>query len=439
MQLRTRFANLLTYRASRFAGAVARALGSYLMDRVSVKDFGAIGDGASHPLSSRYATLAAAQAVYAHATALTDEIDWCAAQAAVNAAITRANRTGRVYFPPGDYLFNRPLMIELVNGLTIEGAGASWSGSVGWDPYRCGTRIFTTSWTGDLATTALLRIKGTVGVTIRDLSLWGSIADPNARVGTLCRTEYLVGFGQTGTTFERVGFQTSLIGFQNAESNSNNCDGVTFSDCYFGGLTTGFKCVNDQGLNFHFKRCEWSVVTTCAHFDRGGGALFDLPVTMQCNVFVKATGGGGNVGTIVVNGYRADTSLNLRTQFLVVDNHGVSGVFQFNGCSNTSLATGTVGALAADVPLFVGKGASVIEINGGRYQLAKFAVVDGSGIWLGRLVARNVMFGSGGAAMSLGDGTWITGNALGRWKLTDCFGYDGATSLARMETTHASW
>lgn len=48
-------------------------------------DFGAIGDGSSHPLSERYATLAAAQADYPHATALTQEIDWAAIQGAYNA------------------------------------------------------------------------------------------------------------------------------------------------------------------------------------------------------------------------------------------------------------------------------------------------------------------------------------------------------------------
>ena len=40
--------------------------------------FGAIGDGTSHQLSSIFGTLGDAQAVYPCAVALTDEIDWCA-------------------------------------------------------------------------------------------------------------------------------------------------------------------------------------------------------------------------------------------------------------------------------------------------------------------------------------------------------------------------
>lgn len=50
------------------------------MAGVSPEDYDAIGDGNSHPLSERFATLAAAQAQYPHATALTDEIDWAAWQ-----------------------------------------------------------------------------------------------------------------------------------------------------------------------------------------------------------------------------------------------------------------------------------------------------------------------------------------------------------------------
>jgi hypothetical protein len=51
-------------------------------------DFGAVWDGSAHALSSRYSTLAAAQAQYPFVTSLSDSIDWAAMQAAVNAALT---------------------------------------------------------------------------------------------------------------------------------------------------------------------------------------------------------------------------------------------------------------------------------------------------------------------------------------------------------------
>ncbi len=53
---------------------------------VTPEQFGAIGDGIAHPLSERYATLAAAQAVYPFVTSLTQTIDWAACQAADNYA-----------------------------------------------------------------------------------------------------------------------------------------------------------------------------------------------------------------------------------------------------------------------------------------------------------------------------------------------------------------
>lgn len=51
---------------------------------VTPEQYGAIGDGTLHPLSERFASLAAAQAVYPFATALTQSIDWAACQKAEN-------------------------------------------------------------------------------------------------------------------------------------------------------------------------------------------------------------------------------------------------------------------------------------------------------------------------------------------------------------------
>lgn len=69
---------------SPLAGAVARTQHSKNQDTVTPEDFGAIGDGTIHPLSERFSTLAAAQAVYPFVTALTQTIDYAAYQAALN-------------------------------------------------------------------------------------------------------------------------------------------------------------------------------------------------------------------------------------------------------------------------------------------------------------------------------------------------------------------
>ncbi len=96
-------------------GSTSRTVLSKLRDIVSVKDFGAIGDGNSHPLSSRFASLTEAKAVYPFATALTNEIDWAAFQAAVNAA------TG-VTVPAGTYVIDQTVT-NLNKSLTMTGSG----------------------------------------------------------------------------------------------------------------------------------------------------------------------------------------------------------------------------------------------------------------------------------------------------------------------------
>ncbi len=64
---------------------------------------GAIADGASHPLTFYFATIAAAKEVYPHANALTDELDWASSQKAMN----YLTMGGGVYHPKGTYRFNR--------------------------------------------------------------------------------------------------------------------------------------------------------------------------------------------------------------------------------------------------------------------------------------------------------------------------------------------
>lgn len=83
-------------------GAVARTLQSKVRDIVSWKDFGAIGDGSSHPLSGTYSSLAAAQAKYPFVTSLSQETDWAAIQACINALSTVGG--GFAYGPPGTYM-----------------------------------------------------------------------------------------------------------------------------------------------------------------------------------------------------------------------------------------------------------------------------------------------------------------------------------------------
>lgn len=85
--------------AGEVADLAARARGAF-----NVLDFGAVGDGVSHPASGKYGTLAACQADYPMALALTDQMDWLGIEKAKAAATARG---GTVYAPAGRYLCNR--------------------------------------------------------------------------------------------------------------------------------------------------------------------------------------------------------------------------------------------------------------------------------------------------------------------------------------------
>ncbi|CNE41965.1 hypothetical protein [Yersinia kristensenii] len=101
---------------------------------VTPEQFGAIGDGTVHPLSERYATLAAAQAVYPHVTSLTQTIDWAACQGAENYARgkfpVRCPFFARYHFGDSNYL-------EL-------GINSKWFGGVNVNRDSGGTRMIRT-------------------------------------------------------------------------------------------------------------------------------------------------------------------------------------------------------------------------------------------------------------------------------------------------------
>ena len=105
-----------------------RPLAERFAMQICPEDFGAIGDGTTHPLSERFASLEDAQAVYPHAVALTDEIDWCAWQAAADYLYTVGNENvvssynwahGKV-IAKGFYFVNRTITFNL-HGVVIEG------------------------------------------------------------------------------------------------------------------------------------------------------------------------------------------------------------------------------------------------------------------------------------------------------------------------------
>ncbi|MBK3406174.1 hypothetical protein H0176_20430 [Methylorubrum populi] len=94
-----------------------RSLAERWADTTRTKDFGAICDGGSHPLSQRYSSLTAARMLYPEAQALSDEIDWAATQRAMNARASSGS--GLIEAPGGACQINRPLVMpETGSGFT---------------------------------------------------------------------------------------------------------------------------------------------------------------------------------------------------------------------------------------------------------------------------------------------------------------------------------
>lgn len=98
---------IIKKKVSELSLATVMAFNLKLNIPVNVKQFGAIGDNTSHPLSELYTTLEDAQAVYGFATSLTDELDWAAFQKAVNSVGTSKS----IYIPDGDYIINKSITI----------------------------------------------------------------------------------------------------------------------------------------------------------------------------------------------------------------------------------------------------------------------------------------------------------------------------------------
>lgn len=109
------------------SGSLPTNLQRKISEQVSFRDFGAIGDGLSHPLSEKFTSLQAAKAVYPFATNLSDEIDYCAIQKAIFSGKSVSIPPSITPFypvnltlkgPQGKYLLNKSLI--LVAGVCLD-------------------------------------------------------------------------------------------------------------------------------------------------------------------------------------------------------------------------------------------------------------------------------------------------------------------------------
>jgi hypothetical protein len=115
---------------------------------LNVKDYGAIGDGLTHPLSGYFSTLAAAQAVYPEATALTDEIDWCAIVRCLALTQEGSVKGGTIFFPVGWYRCNKTIDVSGCICWRFMGEGSVWRNYQNIAPSQNNSAASTIAYTG---------------------------------------------------------------------------------------------------------------------------------------------------------------------------------------------------------------------------------------------------------------------------------------------------
>ncbi|MCT1391459.1 hypothetical protein M4D76_24665 [Peribacillus frigoritolerans] len=191
----------------------------------------AIGDGTSHPLSERFSTLANAQVIFPHATALTDEIDWCAIQGVLNSK-------GQAFIPDGDFQINKAID---VGGKKLTGISRSKSKITQTKPSE-----------------AILKVQSVPLVTdlyLRHSNLPRGEEVPNG-TGIL-----LTGSVNDGSVFERLYIENTTSGFYNSDGEYHiystairdiRISRFTHSPMYIGGYGhTGNLISNIYALNWN--------------------------------------------------------------------------------------------------------------------------------------------------------------------------------------------
>jgi len=184
------------------ASAVARSVENKLRDVISIKDFGAVGDG------------------------VTDDAP--ALNAAI-AALSGSEKGGTIMFPAGEYLIASPIVIEPVSGRDFV-ANLHWQGAGGHHTYIA-TRLLL----GGNASNAGLTLKSAVQMTFSDMEFVGT-ASSLAAIKT--------------TSAGPIPYYSCIeIAFRNCRFTTkdpvrgavwiNNSTNVTFDGCFWNSYSTG--------------------------------------------------------------------------------------------------------------------------------------------------------------------------------------------------------
>lgn len=250
---------------------------------INVLEYGARGDGKSHPLSAEFADQAAVDARYGTGKyALDDEADYvglCESLAAVKQSPNEALPEGAyglqpVCIPKGVYKINRTINLRGVYGLRISGAG------------RDATRL------SFAAESDLFYVDDAINVVFEGLTVEST---PAAKATAFHFHDVPEGAGPTFKfSFDSVSFN----GFHTAvhTTGAMMTDSIVYKFCRFSNCVIGLHLQNPQSLIHNFFGCDFE-----AHADDA----YYAPYKASDAIFIKAEAGGAvNVfgGSVMLGG-----------------------------------------------------------------------------------------------------------------------------------------
>ena len=299
---------------------------------VSPRIFGAIADGTSHPLSERYASLAAAQADFSFVSALTQQIDWAAIQAATNLAGTTGFSGGvKVELGAGNYYLGGDTVTVDAARTHIEGNG-KYATIITFAPssaatafkftngasvlYQCSIRGMGFQATGSAQKTAIELID-TGETYIEDIAIFSTWTGSNS-IGIFLK-------GRELTTIKRVDVTADQpIKMGDNPNSSIDHDHLLMENLYLITLTSTNAAILVEGSNLWITNWKIQGVNAFAlgkygiYYADGGGAI---PASLnwewegiRCEQFADATGYNfyvtGSVYSLLVKNCKLDSAGN---------------------------------------------------------------------------------------------------------------------------------
>lgn len=236
-------------------------------------------DGNSHPLSEIFPSLLAAQDIYPHATDLSDEIDWCAIQAAVN--YTKL-LSGTVLLPIGTYVVNKTVVVTdgEFYGCRIEGINArgtnivsSLAGTMPLFKFRGGSGAFSNVGLKNLSIEPETTDEGVaIYIDGQCFALFENVRIKNMKYGVWVHNQSAGTFSELNQFYHmQIEYCENNIRIEQGGGN-NSFHGCSFDHIYMniGANQIGFNMVSGYFYAGRFNLFMWSHDTTSVYVNSDG-------------------------------------------------------------------------------------------------------------------------------------------------------------------------